>query len=261
MAGRRRRRGTWFPNLGTAGIEGAVEDDDSGLFAELVIPVGSSQSSVIFITDLTFDSPVEEEALSEGANKKTLADIIGSEYILKRIVGKIFLGLDLITQTGATHPAQGVTVTCGFCVAREQDNQLGLANPSPIGASNTTEARQNYSPASVSTVREPWIWRRRWILGQAGISFGSANAFAQAQFPQTNAQYGSVMDGPHIDAKTIRRVSQDDRLWFVATARNLGGNFADPFGSVDVDIDTHIKLHLDYRLFGSLVKSRNHGAF
>lgn len=262
MAKRRRRRGTWFPNLGTAGIEGNVRDDDSGLFAELVITPGNSQQSTIFITDLTFDSPVEEEAIStsDSPNKKTLADIIGSEYILRRIVGKVFVGLDLITQ-GATLPTQAVLVTCGFFVAREADNQLGAAFAQPVGAASADEALQNYSPSSVSTVREPWIWRRRWILGQAGISFGSPVASAGAMFPQTNAQYGSVMDGPHIDAKTIRRVSQDDRLWFVTAIRNLGPNFADPFGSVDLNIDTHVKLHLDYRLFGNLMKAKNHGAF
>jgi len=40
-------------------------------------------------------------------------------------------------------------------------------------------------------------------------------------FPPNNTLYNGAMSNSRIDAKTIRRVGQDDRLFFVATARGL----------------------------------------
>jgi len=45
-------------------------------------------------------------------------------------------------------------------------------------------------------------------------------------FPPNNTLYNGAMSNSRIDAKTIRRVGQDDRLFFVATARGLNPQFA-----------------------------------
>lgn len=266
MARRRRGSGgTWFPNLGTAGPEGDEDDDDAGIFINAILSTAIPSQSVI--TDLTFDNPIEDEALSATASRSSLSDIIGSEYILKRIVGKVLAAVD---QSNSAFVGQfGVLLTCGFFVARAEDSTTESAvNPQPIGTETEVEKRENYSPAVPSTIREPWIWRRRWILGnQARQSTGSAPtslaSSATAAFPSSTAGYGSVMDGPHIDAHTVRRVSQDDRLWFAAAFRLLSADWgAQPFGPGQLGVNPiGINIHLDYRLFGRLIKAKQHGAF
>lgn len=260
MAKRRRRRGTWFPNVGTSGPGENADDDDAGRWLDLPVNNDGTSNTVIF--DLTFDSPIEDEAIPVGPNARSLADIIGSEYILRRIVGKCFVAQAQDPTIGSQF---ATVVTAGFFVARAEDSSSEAAgNAQPIGTETALETRENYSPAAVSTVREPWIWRRRWILGNyvQAVTSGVRREGA-LQFPPSNALFhaGGVMDGPHIDAHTIRRVSQDDRLWFSISARALGGNFSDPF-SVDITgAPLNIAVHLDYRLFGSLMKAKQKGSF
>lgn len=265
MAKRRgRRRGVWFPTLGTIGSGEVADDDDAGIFGQITIVGTDSEESSVFLTDLTFDKPIEDELDSTVPEGRSMADIIGSEYILRRIVGKLFIGLD------ASAPNQagplGALCTAGFFVARAEDSSTeGAGQGLPIGSETLVERRENYSPAAVSTIREPWIWRRKWILGnkgrEAGNVFGGLIVPQVANYPPTTAQYGSVMDGPHIDAQTVRRVSQDDRLFFALAVRALGADFLNPFGSADFTLPLNIGFHLDYRLFGMLTKAKNRGAF
>jgi len=264
MARRRRRvGGTWFPNVGTQGPEGNDDDDDLGRWFLHTHTNATVQDSITSILDLTFDQPLEDEAVSSGTDRSTLADIVGSEYILRRIVGKLFCFVD--ANDGTLASQFGALVTCGFFVARAEDSTTEAAGISlPIGTETAAETRENYSPAAVSTVREPWIWRRRWLLGNAGRAqqTGVASKSGLSFFPTTNAGYASVMDGPHIDAKTVRRVSQDDRLWFAASSRILNPNFADPFNPPALGGQSErVNFHLDYRLFGRLVKASARGAF
>lgn len=252
---RRRVKGTWFPNIGTAGPEGNQEDDDNGIYAELTPPIdGTSQ---IFVTELTFDHFVGEGATAEGTASRSLADFEGSEYLLRRIVGKCFLALDQLT--GVT-TGQCVQCTASFMVARESQIP-GLTFPAPIGGESDLTMVQQYAPSGTSTVMNPWIWRRKWLLSNRADNApgNNANATGNRMFPRCNAEYGSVSDGPHIDCKTLRRVHREDRLWFVLQVRCLGPNWADPFGSNDMVVAPHVKVHLDYRLFGMLRKARNTG--
>jgi len=256
MARRRRNRGAWFPNVGTSGPTGQADDDDAGIWGNLT-PINNISQT--FVTDLTFDQPVEDEADNELATKTSLADLIGSSYILKRIVGKLFVAFDGSTQVT---DSQGALVTAGFFVARSEDSTAATVNAAaPIGAETAAELRENYSPAVPSTVREPWIWRRRWILGNVAQGDALSVKLGITRFPATNVGYGSVMDGPHIDQKTIRRVSNDDRLWFAISGRQLDFDFTDPFNPDIAGTNRVIRWHLDYRLFGRLTSQKHSGAF
>lgn len=251
---KRRRRGTWFPNLGTANAEGQdIADDSAGVWASL-IPEGNGATEV-FITPLTFDHFVDEGAQSEGNAPRSLADFQGSEYLLQRIVGKLFLAFD---QLGAAGTAQGVLVTAGFFVARE-DEHAGTADPFPIGGLTNGDRVAQYALDNTGHITEPWIWRRQWILGNNALS-SSGSSLGVTRFPPTNTFMGSVLDGPHLDAKTKRHVHREDRLWFQVAARYLNFNWADPF-NVDVTTRNVLNMHLDYRLFGTLLKARNTGTF
>lgn len=263
---RRRRKVFWFPNLGTVGPEGNADDDDYGLFIQLTLDTNQSASAV-FITDLTFDRPIEED---EGSDTLRLSSVVGGEYILRRIVGNCFAGRVSNSGTTAAELSPAVLLTAGFFVARSEDStNEDITNRAPIGAETLAELRENYSPGSVSTVREPWIWRKRWILGnelQSSSQFvpGTMGSFMRA--PPTNVLYPSKHTDHSIDAKTIRRVASDNRLWFVAAARFLAsgtwlGEGASPFTpSINV-IGTNVQIHLDYRLLGNLTRTRSTGTF
>lgn len=238
MRRRRRSRGTWLPTLGTQLSEDGDAFNVTGLHGSIPITLGTDAPLINgAVLPVTFDVPHEDPTAGD-----SLADIVGSEYLLKRIVGKCFVSFD----PAGTDDFDGCLVSCGFFVARAESLSQAGSPAEPIGVQNLSaiEWAATYNPLSQETMREPWIWRRTWILGLS-------------QYPPNNALYGSVMDGPHIDAKTTRRISNDDRLWFAIGAipmpLNLPGAEGSPTNNVFYDID--------YRLFGSLRKAKTHGAF
>lgn len=160
---------------------------------------------------------------------------------------------------------EGALVAAGFFVARANDSGSGGGESTPIGSASLQETNDNYSPLYATTVREPWIWRRTWMLGNPS-ELGFAQAFINnntgvgqtllgtSSFPPTTAHYGSVSDGAHIDAKTARRVTQDERLWFAVSAVRF------PIGTVTVE-NPNLRGYLDVRLLAGLRKAHNRGVF
>lgn len=254
---KRRARYTWLPTLGTAG-PAETDDNSSGRAFTLTIP--QDTSSNVIISAITFDEPLEGDDAVTGT---PLGTILGNEYFLKRIVGKLFLAVSGQRQTN-NDPSTVISalVGAGFFVARANDTSQGAG--SPIGSATLSERQENYSPLSEDAIREPWIWRRTWILGNPNFAdreraVAAANQsslglpFSKA--PSTNMEYGSVLDGPHIDAKTARRIKQDERLWFVIAGRSTPGLTAPVTDSLDV------QGYLDFRLLGALRKARQGSAF
>lgn len=251
---RRRNRGTWFPTIGNQLIEGPPTTTVSGRPFSFFLESGNI---VTAISPVTFDFPIESDFTSEN---NSLADIIGSEYVLQRLVGKIFAHRFSDAVSGDTHPA--IYFGAGFFVARANDFDSGGGSDQPIGSASQQEQNDNYSPLTVENTREPWIWRRTWVLGSAkGRSAGGGlerftTTEIPAAYPASTALYGSVADGPHLDSRVKRRVSQDNRLWFVvsATAFPIGTTFA---GTTSLAV-TGIA---DFRIYGSLRKAKQTSAF
>lgn len=245
MAYRRKRRsqGTWLPTLG----EGVGEENTANIVTGLDSDFDVEDNGVLTtrIHELTMDQPREDIDVST-----PLADIIGSEYFLKRIVGKLLV--TMADPAAATSPFfTQVIVGAGFFVARAEAAEVNF----PIGASigSAADVNKNYSPLEANTMREPWIWRRVWILESRPLGISET-----PHWPRSNTQYGSVLDGPHIDAKTKRRITNDDRLWF-AIAGARWPIFAT--GEEPVAAPQPIAYHLDYRLFGNLRKAKTRGVF
>lgn len=261
---RKRARYTWLPTVGTASPNPENDDNSSGRSFSLDIPPDGSSN--VLIGTLTFDEPQEGDKLLQATSP--LGTILGNEYFLKRIVGKIFIMHQGGINGEGNDPSlpSAALVGVGFFVARANDQQQGA--DSPIGSATQSERQENYSPLSEDAIREPWIWRRTWILGnpliranREGLAFsgvtaqeatiGSQGAF----FPPTTAGYGSVADGPHIDAKTARRIKQDERLFFVIATRIWDQ------GTIPVDNTGLLRGYLDFRLLGALRKARQGSAF
>jgi len=258
---RRRSRGTWLPTIGTF-----INTTTSYEGRELLLTPPFDGSFNTVITDLTFDRPLEGDAIQAD---DTLAQVVGSEYILQRNVGKVLAHRRIVPvalgSVIAADRAPAILLSCGFFVARANDDASGGGLDTPIGSASETERTSNYSPLGIDGIREPWIWRRTWILGSYGAAWTDTGLPRQVlmadqslpagAYPPSTALYGSLADGPHIDSKVKRRISQDDRLWFAASVCNW------PTGVQVGEIPMDVTLCLDYRLFGSLRKAKNRSAF
>lgn len=256
MRKRKRQNVTWFPTIGASGGV-AVENDVCGRPFQLSVTPNGSVS--IALTPLTFDVPAEAEDVPSN-EAGVLNAIVGNEYVIKRIVGKICAGLE---QDRRSDNDPSTPIAClmgaGFFVARAGD---GADSDNPIGGTNGTVLRTSYNPLHPDCIREPWMWRRTWMLGNQAHNVlgagGSTVASGQgpSTFPKCIQDYGDGYSGGHIDVKSSRRVSQDDRLWFVVAVTKFPIQ-----GDVTFNEDLTLDGYLDYRILGSLRKARNNGNF
>lgn len=249
---RRKTKYTWLPTLGA---------DKSATGAdELTFSNGFSWSATADKTDVALpanialfplveDTP-QEEVVGAG---NPLVTFIGNDYVIKRIVGKIFVECEKV----AADTYRSVVVTAGMFVARVDDQSAGGALP--VGASTTTLALHNYDPNFVDNIREPWIWRRSWILSNPSSTNADATQAIHGNFPSSNCNFGSVQDGPHIDAKTGRRIRNDERLFFAATARGFSSTGLDYAPQPATDLT--VAGYLDIRVLGALRRARNRSNF
>lgn len=282
--GRRRTKYIWLPPIGEAGgqatgLPARINDDVGFDFVINATADPNFEETAVAVAPLIFDAPYETTSIlgTTGVAADTpLSWFLQNEYVLKRIVGNIFVTIDS-RQTAVEAPSAAL-VACGFFVARADDNS---ANPDqPIGTLEgifdvvpSAKGRVfNYSPLSPTTAREPWIWRRTWILSPwgSGIRNGSNQPLAPSgannlatlvdggggYFPPTNVHYSDSKTNHYCDAKTVRRIRSDERLWFVVAARAWGLHQ----GITNSD-DLLIKGHCDLRFLGAARKARQRGTF
>lgn len=240
-----------MPVLGTIGL------DDGNLITprvatlDVLVPVSDVPGGQGPINTLIF--PVIPDAPAEGDTAATLdpagvlALAVGTEWFCERIVGSLYVGLQL-PDTGVTFPPSAL-VAAGFFVARCNDDDSGGGQATPIGSASAAERNANYSPLHIDAVREPWMWRKSWLLGGA---VRVQDGFSE--FPTTNAFYGSIADGPKVDCKSVRRIGQDDRLFFAISTVCLRG----PQEGVQPG---RIDICLDVRVLGNTRKAKNDGKF
>lgn len=265
---RRKAKVTWFPNLGSAPVIEGVESFSQLKFQLTLAPQGDPATAV---------SPITHDAPKEGADigpTDQLSDVLGNEYLVKRIVGKCFLAA---AQPEDDDPAarfpKVVLIACGFFVARANDSNSGGGLSTPIGSASSAELSDNYGVLSLETVREPWMWRRAWILstgrtiappGAQNTPFGVATRPVFGNMvggaPTTNIDYGSALDGPHFDVKSARRIRQDERLWFAVSARVLDNEFIGA-PAPNRTAENMVTGILDYRVLGQLRRAKNSGNF
>lgn len=183
----------------------------------------------------------------------TLRDFTeGQDWLVKRIVGKIHAySVQQAPDAGQTCWQQ-MQLGCAFFVARANEE-----NPN----TPDLEARE-YDPLGSEVVREPWIWRRTWLLNNdLGDAVGTGLVSFKGVAPISTMQYGSVLDGPHLDAKSARRVRREERLWFVASVNGFYGDVENSFDVAVTRKDSFIEVNLDYRILGAMRKSNNRSAF
>lgn len=232
---RRRARVAWLPNLPFASDGGeplniaqdAIQIDSGGKTSTRVFPL------------------IKDEAPDPLG--QSLSDYTQGGYLLKRIVGKLFVGMQQRDEgePEAHKEIPNCIVTASFEILRTD------VTNNPTGSVN---ADVNYNSLLEDNERDPWIWQRSWCLSNGNstiVPAGTGSSFGF--YPYTNVEYGSVADGPHVDAKTARRVGPDERLFLCITTTCL----ADYTASWPTVQDGGIDFLFQYRVLGVPIKMSN----
>lgn len=220
---RRKPRVVWLPMQGNDVAQGQELGDNGAVGAASTLTIGGNGAIAFDAISVTFDysdAPTQEQ----GSFERSLQDLTsGNAYRLRRLVGKILVGVATTSSSGGIG---NVDVACGFMVNRTDDS----GNPLSYGLFGSDQQR---SPLAQDAQQDPWIWRRRWVLSPipAVCNYPSSSLITDIdavtstlggpQFPQTNAEYGSLQDGPHIDQKTARVISNQERLYFWISGRRV----------------------------------------
>lgn len=242
---RRKRRYTWFPQIG---FQSSNPEDDS-----VVLPVAVPNAPLSGLLSTPTIFPIIPDAPNEEPTAVTdhLDDFIASEYFLKRIVGRFVCAAPARTSVQTPYTI-AYAIGAGFFIARADSP----TSTKPIGSAAATDAKNNYGVLNVQNTREPWIWRRVWIMSPLVTASGFQVFDPNYPYYANNNLNGSVAEGSNIDARTARRVTQDDRLWFTVQTQVLNAG-----GSFEFEEQTFPEAYLDVRLLGALRKARNRSAF
>jgi len=247
---RKRQKYTWMPTLG-----GQASNGDTHFFTSWFGGKIEANSAYLGPTDLYVSPVVPDYTLFPGSaagaatSDVTLKDFTeGQDWILKRIVGRLNLGLELIEDAGTDTTPAFVMVGAGFYVGRADDTAQDIPDGSNF----------EIDPLASNNIRQPWIWRRTWLL-RNGLVRPSSGFFPTA--PVDNGEMTGAL-GPIIDSKIARRIRREERLWFVLNA--YGGNQyacdaragGGPYPTPGV-----VQFNLDYRILGQTRKSTNRSTF
>jgi len=182
----------WLPPDGSAPAPAA---ETSGFGFTTIDISGAVQLNVAEIP-LTIDAPPD-------ASISTLADMESSAYRLRRIVGKIWCRAQLDDDES---DITDYIVTAGLIVRRVDETGASLAGL--IGV-------EQMAPSEAINWSDPWIWRRSWLLTNP---LGVAPDRPTQNYGE---DAGSAVDGPHVDQKTARIVSKEERLFLNVSAQAL----------------------------------------
>lgn len=220
MVKRYRRRGSkgqWIPTIGafTGGLTLTKFNDEVLEAVPFVFGDEPPTQAKLSTTFATNSDPYRAGAFA-AANR-------GPNYLIKRIVGSTHIG---IAREPAAY-AQGVMVTAGLVVDRtDEDGVLQNLNA--------------WYPLTEEAEQKRWLWRRTWRISNDNDIY---------DFPFSNAEYGDVRSGPHVDMKCMARVTFEERLFFILAARTVV--------TIPDGIETTIGAYTHLRLFGSLIRPDN----
>lgn len=177
---------------------------------------------------LTFN-PIIADGLDEPANEETLTGpnallgaVLTTSYLVKRILGSIFVSTDI---SGDNPLGRGVIAAAGLFVAQVDAEGSLLNAPS-------------WDLLDDDSAQKSWMWRRVWTLG---VVESGPNGFP---FPVSNADYGSIREGTHVDVKSKRLVGYEERLFIAYAARTL------------TEATSPVYFNQNLRMFAKMVQKR-----
>lgn len=227
MRKRTKPRVVWLPADNANSID--VPDNLVGIQTFAVDTSGAAPKAVGEIP-LTIDGLNEDPLIASNS----LSDIENSGYRLRRIVGKIWV---VVRQTDDAS-AFRTFVTAAVIVRR--------ANPvTGVSTAFATADLDQVTPQDIAQWGDPWIWRRSWLLGN---NLGTSKLPSDDDLPSSNIEYGSAVDGAHVDQKTARIVSAEERLFLDV------GVFQDRGGAQD-EITNSVLVFTDLRILATMRSS------
>lgn len=253
---RRRPKYTWFPTAGT--VVPAVGNQQE--FVQSPTTIQMAVGGNVNIAHTVFPLVPPDTPREESDELQVLNDVVGNEYKVERIVGNFFGTVYGEAAVAGVPPA--IMLAFGIFVARAD----GTTPTEPAGAQGSVdESSRNFNPLDNQTIREPWMFRRTWVLGTRGDNANgnilgtdvvTTQGRAWGNFPATTAGYSGIRQGPHFDVKSKRRIRQDDRLWGVVAAcsapilwpQGEGGGY-------------RVEAIIDYRVLAGLRRAKNRSNF
>lgn len=203
MRRRKSPRVVWLPqtNANSLGVAGT-----SAYQIFSVDVVGQQGDFAVGEIPLTIDA--ESDPLAPAAS---LSDVENAGYRLRRIVGKIWVRRQQ-EDDDADSPARCI-VTAGIIV-RRADETTGQSFAA------LTSQGELMSPGQISNAGDPWVWRRSWILDNT-LGIDPASQAGQGITNNWTFIGAGLADGAHVDQKTARVVSSEERLFLNVSATVL----------------------------------------
>lgn len=238
---RRKRKVVWLPNVGT-NYDTGQNNGSQSRFIESTFGITLGAGNLpTFEAPLLLDNVPELEIGTTFATwqKQTLTEEQSFGYLLRRVVGKLIVAVTVPSGGNPAVLAPALWVTAGLIIRRVDETGVAVATGEQV------------SPQALSQVPDPWIWQRTWLLGTGGTagppSGGDANMTTLlGTLSSTNLSEASALTGTHMDAKTMRRVGPEERLFLDVGYREYGsaqptnGNYSAFVG-------------FDYRALGSII--------
>jgi len=241
MRRKRRNRYTWFPQLGTSyGIE--TQLDSTAFEVQDAIESGSVEG--ILSTPSAIPLLPDQDETGDSAAGSLRDKVEGKDYILKRVVGKTWGGLN---QNPPDAPnlivPQRIIFCLAFAVLPVKDDDF-----TPEGSTD------DYGPLYSQNTNKPWMWRRTWVwYNNLGVDPSVLEA--------TNPQYtgptnilntaAGVMDAGHIDIKVSRRVRKNERIFAIVQWQLLST------GGGDTTQVSYMHWGIDLRYLGAMRRAQN----
>lgn len=184
------------------------------------------------------------DGITQGLSLRDLTE--GQDWLCKRIVGKAHLFMQGNTTWSAGGTWSRGLITMGIFVARAEDD--APANPDLDD--------DEMDPGNLQNIRNPWMFRRTWVLDNP-----EANGTAPLQFgPAQNNNASWVGEaGPHIDVRVARRIRREERLWY--SISYVGGDLGLTSVSQAIGLQPTLEGHIDLRFLGAMRRSNNRSTF
>lgn len=232
MAGRfrrRRNRGSWLALDPSVFVSEQQPVTYFQTQTNPVVVVGEHQGVVQ--TPILYDITRQPDAPSQDDSAgPTMRDFVeGSELYIDRIVGKVWCDYENLD---ANNLVTNLLVCMALAVLPVEDTGAGSGQASFAGDPD------DINPLIARNTMMPYIWRRTWMLYGA-----TAGSFFVSERPVCIADYGSVMDGGHVDAKTRRRIRKNERLFHLFTSATLAVLGSPVSDNVVIDYGYDFRVH------------------
>lgn len=193
--GRRRYNGQWLPTTSTSGSRVA----DLTVYNDFTLGIDS-----IWVAALLPGSPPNPTNIpSMDAVGGALSLATQNAVLIKRVVGSIFVGFTADDNSDVTD----AIVAAGIFWDR----------------TDFAGADQNYHawhPLAPNAYQKRWMWYRTWMLSNPANDATTGDSLG---FPFTNAEYGSIREGTHLDCKGKARIGYEEMLYLAIGVQKYAG--------------------------------------